>query len=239
MNPDNSQSNTTLSLWRNMIIYSLFVYIVVALYYFVQRGTFSLFIANRVAADVSILLIGLSFALSGLCYFWNFADHFIIYRKHLGVIGFIYALFHTYFALFMSSRAKPYVIYYLQEDRLIPFLSAVIAIIMYAGMVYISRKSMVQKLGGKLWRQLLRLGYIAYALSILHFGMLLYTDWLEWLLGGGDSLFPPFSIFVFVAGVSVIVLRIALWISRLKNSTQTANEQTNSQPLQEERPNTV
>lgn len=224
------------SLWKDIIIYSVLITIIISLYYFVQRGSFSLYTANRVLADVSLLLIGLSFALSGICYYWNFADHFIIYRKQLGVVGFGYAVIHSLISIFLP-HAQPFLLYYLQSDNLIGFISALIALIIYIGMIIVSTKYIIQQIGGQMWRKLLRVGYIAYFFSILHFGIQIYPSWLLWLTGKGTTLLPPFSLFVFLSGMAVILLRIFLWISLAHKkpavtTLQQSDEQTDTQPLQ-------
>jgi hypothetical protein len=47
-------------------------------------------VLNKSVADTSIILIGLSMLLSGVCYFWNLFDTKIVYRKHLGLVSFIW-----------------------------------------------------------------------------------------------------------------------------------------------------
>ena len=224
-------AKTPPSLWKDTIIYSIFIFIVVSLYYFVQRGQYNFIIANRVSGDVGILLIGLSFALSGICYYWNFADHFIMYRKQLGVVGFSYAVIHSLISLFFLPEAKPILLYYLQSENLLEFTSAVVAIGIYTGMVIVSTKYVVHQIGGTMWRKLLRVGYIAFALSIFHFGIQSYPYWLNWLIGNSTTLFPSFGLIIFVFGIAVIVLRIFLWISLSHKKTAPApsqNEQTHT-----------
>lgn len=225
------------SLWWDIIIYSIMIMIVVGIYYFVQRGSFSLYSANRVFADVSLLLIGLSFALSGICYYWNFADHFIIYRKQLGVVGFSYAVLHASISLFLP-HAKPFLFYYFSSENMLSSVFAIVALIMYLGMIIVSTKYVIQQIGGQTWRKLLRVGYIAYFLSILHFGLILYEPWILWLTGQAKTFLPPFSLFVFLAGVAVLLLRIFLWISLahkkpVVTTLPQSNEQEHTQPLQE------
>ncbi len=214
-------SLTGKKLWIDITVYSLLISVIVSLYYFLQQGTFSIRIANRMIGDVSMLLMGLSMALSGLCYYWNFADHFIVYRKQLGVIGFIYALIHTIIALFFLPRSLPFLVRYLEPDNILMFTTALIAIVIYLGMVIISTKKVIQILGGLLWRRLLRIGYIAYFLSVLHFALVGYDRWLEWLTGKDEKLLPHFGLIIFMYGSAVLVLRIILWISHINKSPAT------------------
>ena len=160
-----------------------------------------------------MLLIGLSFALSGICYFWNFADHYIIYRKQLGVVGFGYVFLHGILSLFFLPEYQPVLFYYLEKETILAFLFALIAMVIYAMMIIISTKTMIQKIGGHTWRMLLRVGYIAYAFSLVHMWLNNYTFWLRYLSGQGKSPLPSFGLLTFLAGIVVIILRIAVWIS--------------------------
>lgn len=223
-------------------IYSVIIFIIVALYYFVQQGTFTYRIANRAIADVGMLLIGLSMALSAICYFWDFADAFIMYRKQLGLAGFAFALAHSILSLFFMPKFFPFPSYYLAESNLLPFISALIALVIYTAMALISNRFAMQKLGGKLWKGILRVGYIAYFFTILHFGLKGYPYWLNWFSGKSDNIFPSFGLIVFLFGIVVLVLRIMLWFSaqnKKKAATINANESTLSQSLQKEGSDTV
>ncbi|MBP7967374.1 hypothetical protein KAZ66_03805, partial [Candidatus Woesebacteria bacterium] len=149
------------NLWFDTGMYSLVIFIIISLYIFATQGIYDLRAFSRATANVGIILIGLSFMLSGLCYFWNFADHFIIYRKQLGVIGFIYALIHTSVVLYHSGTAKILIPFSLTRYGDIALLSAEIAIIIYIGMIIISTQTVIHEIGGLRWRQLLRWGYVA------------------------------------------------------------------------------
>lgn len=219
---------TGLRLWFNVLFYSFIIFVIFALYYFAVRGSLNIWSINRVFGDVSMILIGLSFALSGICYFWDFADAFIIYRKELGVVGLGYALIHTVIALTNMHNIFPLTTFFFGKENVIPFGSALIALIMYIGMVIISNRYLIRKIGGQTWRRLLRVGYIAYILSIIHFGILGYSDWLEWLVGKG-SVMPPFGLLIFIFGIFVIGLRIVLFFATLKHA-RVPSGQTSTQP---------
>ena len=200
-------------LWSDIIVYSLVLFIVVSSYFCIQRGSYDFGIFSQVLSNVGMLLIGLSFALSGICYFWNFADHYIIYRKQLGVVGFGYVFLHGILSLFFLPEYQPVLFYYLEKETILAFLFALIAMVIYAMMIIISTKTMIQKIGGHTWRMLLRVGYIAYAFSLVHMWLNNYTFWLRYLSGQGKSPLPSFGLLTFLAGIVVIILRIAVWIS--------------------------
>jgi len=204
-------------LWGETIVYSIIIFIVVAAYYFVTNQTFSDRILNRVVGDVSLLLMGLSLILSSLCYFWDFANKYIIYRKHLGLVGVGYLLFHIIFSFTFSSYS-PFPGYYLEAQRIYSFIAALIATLIFLGMAIISNRFAIHEIGPARWRKLMRLGHLAFPLVLFHFGTKGMPYWISWLTGKSEALFPSFGLIVFLFGSVVIFLRIALWFSTMKKA---------------------
>ena len=170
-------------------------------------------ILNLSLADASIVLIGLSLALSGICHFWNFADTYIGYRKYLGLAGFYLAASHT---LLVLSR-RP-IQSFLTTERIAPFVAAVVSIALFAIMAAISNTFAIKRLGYPHWKKILAAGYVAYLAALLHFGMIHHARWISWLVGNGtlEITLVPLSFIVFVFGSFVLGLRVALWIDTKK-----------------------
>jgi len=204
-------------LWGETIVYSIIIMIIVTGYYVVTNASFSQRILNRAVGDVALLLIGLSLILSSVCYFWNFADKYIIYRKHLGLVGTGYMILHIIFSVLFSSYA-PFPGYYLEDKRIASFIAALIATIIFVSMAMISNRYAIREIEASRWRKLMRIGYIAFPLVLFHFGAKGMPYWLPWLTGQSESLFPAFGLIVFLFGLTVILLRIALLISTMKKS---------------------
>lgn len=170
-------------------------------------------ILNHAVADASIVLIGMSLALSGICHFWNFADTYIGYRKYLGLAGFYMAAAHTVIALTRRPLSA-----FLTPDRVVPFAAAVLSIILFAVMAAVSNTPAIKRLGYPHWKKILAIGYLAYLAGLMHFGMLNYARWFTWLTEaeGVATNAPPLSLLVFVFGGFVLGLRVALWIDTRK-----------------------
>ena len=209
---------TDAKLWTQSSIYGLFVLIISLLYSLAAGDPFTTRTVNQVVGNVSFILIGISFILSSVCYFWNFADKYFIYRKHIGLVGFTYAVIHTALSIIATNRFAPFPKFFLTPDNIVPFVSAVIAMVIYTIMTAISNRYAIQELGGKNWRLALRTGYIAYIFTIIHAGLKAYPKWLDWF--SGENILPPFSLIVICFATLVIVLRIALWISLMKKANQ-------------------
>ena len=214
-------------LWINTFIFSLFILLGTSIYLFFQRGQFNANMINNSIANASMILIGLSFALSGLCYFWDFVDSKIIYRKYLGLIGFAFALAHIFLAFFIFSEKFPYPQWYL--SNIWSVITALIAILIFTMMAFISNKYAIHELGGLNWRRLLRVGYIAYVFVIIHITLLSYPWWVRWLTTF-NTILPPLSLIIVLFALFVIVLRIALLIA-IEKHKKIMNIQSNKQNI--------
>ncbi len=204
-------------LWRNSFIFSIFVYIVLSLYVYLNWNNYNLYISNKTFADTAMVLIGASFMFSGLGHFFSF-NRFFVYRKYLGIMGFFYALIHSITSLFLLPKLFPFPIYYLRSNNLVAFLFALFSLLILLMMAMISNKFAIHKLGGQLWRNLLRTGYIAYIFAIFHFGIKKFSVWSAWFSNMGRL--PPLNLIIFFFGIVVIGLRIALHVSLLVNPTK-------------------
>ena len=201
-------------LWRNSFIFSFFVYLLLSIYVYFNWNNYNLYISNKTFADTAMILIGTSFMFSGLGHFFNF-NRFFIYRKYIGIMGFFYALMHGITSLFLLPELFPFPEYYLRSNNITAFLFALISLLILLMMAVISNKFAIQKLGGKLWRYLLRTGYVAYIFAILHFGIKKYNTWSAWFYHMNGL--PPLNLIVLFFGIFVIGLRLALQISLLLN----------------------
>ncbi len=199
--------------WRNSFIFGVVIYVLLGIYMVMFFGRFSLSIANKLSANTAMVLIGLSFALSGIGYFFHFNKYFR-YRKYIGVIGFYYILTHGLISLFFLPKIFPFPAYYLNERNLFPFIYALFSLLILLMMAIISNKRFSEKIEGKIWRRLLRTGYVAYVLGMMHFGLKKYNSWLSWFRD--MNTLPPLNMLIFFFAILVIGLRLALFLSQRK-----------------------
>lgn len=198
-------------LYGETIVYSIFIVGIVSIYHFLLGADPTFRTLNRILADVAFLLLGLSLILSSLCYFYNFADKLIIFRKHLGVVGVAYMLVHMLIS-FTYAGNTPILSFFLAEHSIRSFLAASGSTIIFVMMAVLSNRFSIQHIGPARWRVIMRIGYIGYALGMLHFGLRGWDKWVSWYFGD-TTLFPPFSLIVMAFGVLVLGMRVALWIS--------------------------
>jgi len=172
---------------------------------------------NKAVADVSVVLIGLSMLLTAICYFWDFADTKIVYRKHLGLIGFAFAVVH----LILSNKAllKLTDETAWQSGSVKPVIAGLTATIIFTIMALISNRVATTKLGGIGWRRILRTGYVGLFFVLLHVAYLKSSHWVSWLETGANRP-PSLSLIVSVFIIIVLISRIMLWLSLLFKSKQ-------------------
>ena len=202
-------SPSQLRMWLNTFALGALVFAAGALYLFARRGVFDLYIANKVLAVDALVLIGLSFALSGLVYFWDFVDTKIIYRKFLGLAGFGLAGLHVIVSLFLLPEKLGFGEFW-EHPASMSF--GAVALLIFILMAAISNKYAFNQLGSRRWRALLRLGYWAFIFVLVHLSILKYGGWIKWF-SSFDPILPPLSLLAIIFGVAVIILRLALWLS--------------------------
>lgn len=165
---------------------------------------------NKSVADTAIILIGLSMVMSSVGYFWNRFDHLVIFRKHLGLVGFAYGVAHWLLSwgLFLSVlKAETW-----QKGAMWPAFTGVVALVIFTIMALISNQFSARLLGGKWWRFILRTGYAAVLLVAAHVVLLKGPRWITWYEGGMKTP-PSMSLMVTVFMAVVVLMRVALWWS--------------------------
>ncbi|HEC65929.1 MAG TPA: hypothetical protein ENI23_11600 [bacterium] len=210
-------------LWLKALLFGGIIFALVLGYSLLAReGELGNRLLGNVAANTGMVMIGISFMLSGLTFFWDFVDTKILYRKHIGLVGFYLILAHVVLKLdFYFAKPK---IALGTSLSVISFMIALFALFIFILMTAISNRYSVKELGGKAWRKLLRLGYVAYFFAVIHFGIEKLDHWEEWINQKPIS-FPPFSLLLVIFGFLVFGLRIALEIAVRKKRSKAANNE--------------
>lgn len=201
--------------WVKTFLFSLCILAFFLLYLFARTGSLTLFTLNQAVANNALFLIGLSMMLSSLCYFWNFIDTKIIYRKYLGVIGAVYGFFHIgyFFQLLWRRATNPRILF---SEGISTFFGLA-AIILFLFMIVISSRYAIHELGSARWRKMLRYaGYIGFVFLLFHLLLVEYDHWIDWIISFKPSVLPPLSLLSMIFGIVVIGIRFTLWISLMR-----------------------
>lgn len=197
-------------LWFNSLLLGLYIYLIIALYKGGVMGVLHARVANISLGYAAYMLILLAMAMSSICYFWNFADKYMIYRKYLGIMGSIYGVFHFVLSLMLILEKNTLSDFISNPRNTVPFITGFIALIIVLFLTTISYGWAAKLLGGRLWRSLLRLGYAAVILSIIHMSWRNIESWAEYLQGDTLMLFPPLSMIIFVVTLVILLLRLIM-----------------------------
>lgn len=165
---------------------------------------------NKAFADTAITLMGLSMIVSGLAYFFNFFKPMLEYRKHVGLIGFVFLIGHivlSFSTLLLLFNASTWT-----SGKMWPALTGLLATIIFTIMAAISNRFFARVLGGTRWKLILRTGYIALFLAGVHVILLKSARWIPWYQGGMKTS-PSLSLIVTVVVALVLLMRIVLWIA--------------------------
>lgn len=206
-----------LRLWVKSIIFSAVIYALCYGYYLLTKeGATGTRLWSQTLADSGMVVIGVSFLMSGLTYFWDFVDTKIIYRKHIGLVGFYMTAVHVYIALrhaFLNPARS-----FGEGWDVLGFFLGCLSLAIFLEMTIVSNQYSVRELGNKAWRIILRTGYVAYLFAVVHTIFKKYDVWQNWLDGKMSS-FPPLSLVIVVFSLVVFGMRIALWIA-LRNKKE-------------------
>lgn len=164
---------------------------------------------NKSAADTAIILIGLSMLVSSISYFFNFADWMMAYRKHLGLVGFAFALSHL--ALSWNPFLSLFRLETWQQGKMWPVFTGFLALLFFGIMALVSNSKAAQALG-KHWRPFLRyFGYLAIVLVLAHVYLLKSSRWVTWFAQGMKTP-PSLSLIVAIFITIVLLSRLVLWV---------------------------
>lgn len=164
---------------------------------------------------IRILLLGLAMTPLRATFGWNFLQK---YRRTIGVFGFAYVAVHlsTYLVLdqffdwatiWKDIVKRPYITF------------GMLAFVLLLPLAITSTNGMIRRLGGRRWRQLHKLVYLAVPLGILHYDLLVKAD----------ATWPRFY-----AAIVALLLGWRVWDARRRRAQRLAREaQTSPRNIQD------
>lgn len=223
---DNSQNHgnifarsVRLKMWRNSLITAYNIFLIFLWYVFFLRGSLTIASVNDAIAATASIMIGFSFAFSGFCYYFNFLDSKIAYRKYLGLIGFWLAFLYTFMLVILNPQKYFYGLFthVWSADIILGFM----ALGIFTFMAIISTQWAMRRMGVTYWRRGLRLGYLAYALLIVRAAIIEGDAWRIWFAYPHGL--PPLRLVASVFATLVLCLRgsiiIVEYVKKKKHGT--------------------
>ena len=187
------------------------------LYFFVRQyfkdgiWRFDLSLVDKSLGTAALFLIALSMFLTGVAYFSRRSGRSLAYRKHYGLMGFWTGLVHGAVNHFWLPAVGLH-----PEIKLDAWLSdspGLAALVLFGAMALLSNAGAKGRLGGEIWRKILRYaGYTALTLALAHTALLKWASWTKYLRTF-DSVLPSLSLPVAVFAAAAVLLRLAMWVS--------------------------
>jgi DMSO/TMAO reductase YedYZ heme-binding membrane subunit len=198
-------------MWLKTDMFGCLVFLVGLGYMYLYRGTIDVAVLSENLALTGGILIGLSFALSGITFFYNFLDSKLKYRKYIGLLGYYFAVAYTITLIvrFPDLYWNQLPVSVLTWEALL----GITAMAILSFMAIISQNWAALRLG-KHWRPLLRLGYLAYAVLILRAIIIEAPGWSLW--AESFKTVPPPRLLLTIYALLVILLRVVLEIALQK-----------------------
>jgi len=191
--------------WNHAAAVSLIIFTFAILYGYFFRQTVNIAVVSESFAFTGGVLIGLSFILAPVSYFFNFADKELRYRKFLGLIGYYYALFYCFS---LQIRFPDKYLFGLANSLSSPEVILGLAAMGIFTLMALVSGPVGMKALGKNWRYVLRTGYLAYFLLIIRAIIVEGEVWMTWLnrLEG----LPPPRFLLTIFATFVILVRVVM-----------------------------
>lgn len=212
---DNTRAALTKKLWGHSLLFAVAVGAFFVVYVSILDGPFTLISFAKVMAGMANVLFALSLSLSSFGYFFNFLDSKVVYRKYLGLLGYFSALIYMLLLLVLRPERYGYGLpeFFWTSDILL----GLSAMAIFTGMALISNDAAMIAIGPIRWRNLLRLGYLAFFLLVLRaamnesnpIGADARPEYWGQYLQALDTL-PPTRLLFSVVGITVIFFRLAV-----------------------------
>lgn len=202
----NTNSSLQARLWQEVLAFSIALAGLASIFFwFLQEQGWQVF-AMTVLAVTSGVLLAMSFSLSSFAYYFDFLDSKVVYRKQLGLMGYFVAL--GYGLVAVSAKPALYIGAFPKSLFTIEVGLGVIAMAIFTVMALISNVKAVKLLGGKLWKDILGLGYIAYALLVIRGIFLDAVLWQQVFAGDVSSITPRMALTLL--GTAVLCFRVSV-----------------------------
>ncbi len=174
-------------------------------YAVVRYGVEGLSSFNKSLATSTLFLLGIVLLLGPLSRLFAIFDHFLKYRKELGIMTFFTGAAHVYLSMFPLARRGPFGFY---QSQPISAYAGLTGLIIMVFLLFLSNAAIERAIGTRLWWKLqywgARLAFVAIA---FHMIVLKYSGWSPWF--ADKSSLPPLALLATVFAVFVLVVRLS------------------------------
>lgn len=196
-------------LWTTSLLWGVCFFAFWGFYDTLRLGAFT---ATNVIADLewtAAVLIGISYAFGTFTFYTNFLDRELIYRKYFGLVGYVFLLVFTVALIY--SHPQQFLLTPFAGFIALEFQYLVVILLVLSAMTIIGNNEELLHHQSKLWRNLLRAGYIIYAFWIPRSVLMDGHLWNLWGQGQSGYILPPASLVVTVSALLIVAFRLSVF----------------------------
>lgn len=194
------------NMWTGPIVLALVLLALTNIYNFFYFGAITTKSTVEAIAGAAAFLIGISFSLSSMSYYFNFLDTKLAYRKEIGLIGYYLAV--VYATLLIVTNPERYLSGFLKNLMSADFILGLLALLILSAMALVSINKVMMKITPAVGKKILHLGYFAYSLLIIRAIVIERETWLLWF--ESFNKIPPARLLVTLFASFIIILRLTM-----------------------------
>jgi len=195
--------------WKNTFYWSLGIFTAWSLYYYFWLDFYNFGVFIEVLQSTAHIMIAVSLLFGTFTFYTDFLDSKLGYRKYFGLTGYWYLVLHL--GLLVLTNPQANLIEPLKGNVTQDQILGLIAFLILTFMASISHDSTMIRLGPKLWRNSLRMGFLIY-LVLIPRAFLLESDlWFDWIAGMSFSVLVPPNLIATTIGSFVILFRLSVF----------------------------
>lgn len=197
---------------------AIVLFVILGCYLYVRRGYLmdapasagAFYVPNKIIAGVAVTILAFVFLIGPIVRYFDKFDHFLSYRKELGIVGGFLAIAHGIISSWFVP-AKFNVDELFEPGRYLSALAGLAGALFLAILIVLSLKSVIDKLGGSRWWFLQRWGMrFVILMSLLHVIPMKWAGWVRWFQEGGRQ--TPELLSPWMAPAGILVTLFLVWV---------------------------
>jgi len=206
--------------WRAALGVSTGILVVLLLYCAAWFGEMTVSVLLSAVAATGGFMLGISFGISSAVRYLHAPGTLFVYRREIGLIGYLYSLVYTFAILGRSP--EQYFTDFPQKMLDLPTMLGIFAMTILTMMFLVSNRFASSRLGFDRRKRILRLGYAAYVALVVRAMVIEGDTWLAWLADPAGLPPPRFVLSIFAA--VVIVAGLSQHVSKPDMTRATAHK---------------
>lgn len=187
-------------------------------YLFIRRGYFfdapptadMLYVPNKAIAGAAVTLLALTFLIGPIVRYFDRLDHWLNYRKEIGIIGGLLAVLHVVITYNFLPLKFPQTKLNLISWE---FGGGMVATLLLIFLFIISFKKIIDLLGGNRWWFLQRWGLrLVMLFTLIHVYAMKWNGWIKWIKQGGSSVPTAELANPQMSGLGLLVMLFVSWV---------------------------